>query len=402
MVARMEATALVRPPSSGRMGLVGTGVVFAALAAGLVVFLMMPRTGRIAVNIADTQGGAVNHVEIFVDGKKQCDTSPCIVDQVSTGVHQVKVLAQGYDPPADRAVTVESRKDATIDFTMTSGGPGARVGTGIKVGGSQSGVKLFVDGKEIGPLPQELHDLAPGDHTIHLAGSDRYAPLDKKIILAKDEVQDLGDQTLKVVKGKATITLGTTGAKVSIVSGSDRREFPTLPIAVDLDTTKPWALEASKPGFADYHQPVSFDDGVAEKTFNISLDPKAAAPVAMGGGGGGGGYAAPPPQPQSSTPKWAAPPTPKPAPVSAASGDDSDSTPAAAGGGDGYLNFNSIPASSIILDGKPVGNTPKVHFAVSPGRHTVLYVNSDEGLKKQITVTVGAGETKPAIAKLRE
>ena len=51
-------------------------------------------------------------------------------------------------------------------------------------------------------------------------------------------------QTLKVVKGKATITLGTPGAKVSIVSGTDRREFPTLPIAVDLDTSKAWALEA--------------------------------------------------------------------------------------------------------------------------------------------------------------
>ena len=69
-------------------------------------------------------------------------------------------------------------------------------------------------------------------------------------------MQDLGDQTLKVVKGKATIELDTPGAKVSIVSGNDRREFPTLPIAVDLDTSKSWALEASKPGFSDYRQSI--------------------------------------------------------------------------------------------------------------------------------------------------
>ena len=88
-----------------------------------------------------------------------------------------------------------------------------------------------------------------GEHQVKLAGSDRYAPVEKNVIIAQDEIQDLGDQQLKVVKGKATIQLDTPGARVSIVSGSDRREFPTLPIAVDLDTTKPWALEASKPGF---------------------------------------------------------------------------------------------------------------------------------------------------------
>ena len=141
-------------------------------------------------------------------------------------------------------------------------------------------MKLYVDGKEIGPLPQELHTLQPGDHKIRLAGTDRYAPFEKSIILAQDEVQDLGDQTLKVVKGKATIELDTPGAKVSIVSGTDRREFPTLPIAVDLDTSKSWALEASKAGFTDYRQTISFDDGVAEKTFKIALDPKSGAAAA--------------------------------------------------------------------------------------------------------------------------
>ena len=45
--------------------------------------------------------------------------------------------------------------------------------------GNQPGVKLFVDGKEVGPLPQELRDLTPGDHKVRLAGTDRYAPFEK-------------------------------------------------------------------------------------------------------------------------------------------------------------------------------------------------------------------------------
>lgn len=210
-----------------------------------------------------------------------------------------------------------------------------------------------------------------------------------------NEVQDLGDQTLKVLKGKATITLGTTGAKVSIVSGSDRREFPTLPIAVDLDTSKSWALEASKAGFADYHQVVSFDDGVAEKTFNIVLDPKTVAFAAA---------AAPAPPPAAAAPAPRAPAfvahaAPKEKDTSAS---DDSSGSSASSVGEGYLNINSLPASQVMLDGKLLGNTPKVHVPVSAGSHTVVFTNNDQGLKKQISVSVGAGETKPAIARLRE
>jgi hypothetical protein len=400
---RMEATQMVRPAAvGGRLGLIGTGVIFAALAAGLVIFIMMPRNGRIAVNVADAKGGPVQHVEIFVDGKKECDTAPCIVNEVSAGSHNVKVLSVGFDPPADRTVTVEARKDSQLDFALASAG--TKTGTGIRVSGPQQGVKLFVDGKEVGPLPQELRDLTPGDHKIRLAGTDRYAPMEKSVIVAKDEMQDLGDMKLKVVKGKATITLGTPGAKVSIVSGSDRREFPTLPIAVDLDTSKSWALEASRPGFADYHQPVSFDDGQAEKTFNIVLDPRSAPSAGGGstGGSAGASYAAASPVAAAPRPVAPAKPAPDTSTETSASAGTSAGGGAVAAAGESFLNINSIPASSVVLDGKPIGNTPKVHVTVTPGTHSVLFVNAEQGLKKQITVSVGAGETKPAIAKLRE
>jgi serine/threonine protein kinase len=384
---RMEATQLVRQPTS-RVGLIGTVVAVAAVVAVLVI-LVMPHTGRIAVNVTDSKGAGINHVEIFVDGKKQCDTAPCIVDQVSSGSHDVKVLAQGYDAPTDKSVTVEARKDSQLDFSL--GATSAKAGTGIKVAGSQPGVKLYVDGKEIGPMPEELHNLTPGDHKIRLAGTDRYAPIEKSIILAQDEVQDLGEQTLKVVKGKATIELDTPGAKVSIVSGNDRREFPTLPIAVDLDTSKSWALEASKPGFTDYRQTISFDDGVAEKTFKIALEPKSSAVAMAAPQGAPPAAAAAPPRAVAAAPH----PVKEPAPAADTSSSDTAD-------GESYLNINSLPASSVVLDGKPLGSTPKVHVQVTAGSHTVVFTNADQGLKKQITVTVGAGETKAAIARLRD
>ncbi|MGH7272723.1 MAG: PEGA domain-containing protein, partial [Polyangiaceae bacterium] len=293
-----------------------------------------------------------------------------IVDQVSTGSHEVKLFAEGYEAAPVQTVTVESRKDATASFTL-----GAASGTGIRVTGTQPGVKLYVDDKEAGPLPQELRDLAPGDHVIKVAGSERYQPLEKHVDVEKDKIQDLGSVTLKVLKGKATISLGTAGARVYLVSGSDRRELPMLPISVDIDTTKAWSLEASRPGFIDYKQAIDFDDGQAERTYVVTL---------QAGAG----------------PTPAAPAYHYSAPVERSAGQAPRAASAAPSGGEGYLNINSIPPSTCFLDGHSLGTTPKIHVAVKSGSHTVKFVDSDDSLTKTIFISVGAGETKPAVARL--
>lgn len=358
----------------------GAAILGVVVAAG--VFFLMPRTGRVVVNVADQRGAAVEGLEIYIDGKKFCEAAPCIVDQVSSGVHEVKLSAPGYDAPAAKAVTIEAGKDSTIEFTLAASAGQARAGTGLKIGGAQPGVKLFVDGKEIGTLPQELRDLSPGEHKIRIAESsdrraesDRYAAVEKVVSISKGEMQDLGQVQLKVVRGKATIQLATPGAKVYIVSGTDRREPPKLPISIDIDTSKSWSLEATKPGYNDYREAISFDDGQAEKTYNIVLEVKGATATA------------PAPQPR--------------APVSAPASAPQAAAPAAAGG-QGFLNINSLPASKVVLDGKPLGPTPQLNVAVPAGSHKILFLNSDLGLKKTITVTVAKGETKAAFTKLRD
>jgi hypothetical protein len=40
--------------------------------------------------------------------------------------------------------------------------------------------------------------------------------------------------------------------------------------------------------------------------------------------------------------------------------------------------------------------------SVTAGTHTVLFVNAEESLKKSVSVTVAAGETKAVSAKLRD
>ena len=390
----MEATALVpRPQPASRAGLWVALLLGVFAAVGLAVFFLMPRSGTLVVNVADTKGGAVSKLEVLVDGTRKCESAPCILKDIPAGVHEIKVSAQGFDAPAPRAVTIESSKSATLEFPLQLSKVG---GTGIKVTGSQPSVKLFVDAKEIGALPQEIRDLAAGEHKIRFAGSDRYAPLEKTISVGDNEVVDLGNVALKVLKGKATIQLGTPGAKVYLVSGSNRKEVPQFPIAIDFDPNEKWELQATKDGFESYSQPISFEDGLAEKTITVTLSPKgmnlSAAPSRP---------AFTPPAAAAAAPAAKKEPAADKEPAAAKEPAPKKEAPAAAAGGEAFLNINSLPASSVVLDGKPLGPTPRVHVSVPAGAHTITFINAEQSLKKTITVNVGAGETKAAFAKLR-
>ncbi len=377
----------VAPAPRPRLGL---SHLAAALAGGAVLVLLVelkPSQGQIVVNASDSHGGPVNRLSVFVDGEKTaCATAPCYLPS-ETGAHEVKIIAEGFDVPAVQGVAVKSGDSVVVNFMLGS----SSSGSGIKISGAQAGVKLFIDQKEVGPLPQVVRDLAPGDHVIRLAGSERYQPIERHVTVERDKVSDLGTINLKVLKGNVTVKPGTAGARVFISSGSERRELPVLPISLDIDTAKLWSLEAIMAGYDSYRQPIAFDDGVADKTFTVTLEPKAGgAPAAAAEP-----VSAPTPVYQAPTPPVytpPAPPTPRAAPVS---GGDA---PAAAGAA--YLNINSIPPSTCILDGKALGATPRMHVSVTPGSHTVKFVDSDDGLSQTIFVNVGAGETKLAVAKL--
>jgi hypothetical protein len=351
-------------------------LVVAALGAA-VAFMLIPQTGRLVVRVAEP-ATATSLVDIFVDGKKRCDTAPCTVDGLTAGEHDLRVLANGFDPPPPARVHVPAHGEATINVSLypqVVSGP-----TGLRASGTQPGVELFVDGREIGPLPQEVRDLSPGAHTVKLAGTERYQPLTMQVVVEKGHIQDLGAVKLRVLKGKVTILPGTPGARVYLTRGSDRRVLPALPISVDVDADNPWSLLASKLGFDDYKQAIGFDDGQVERTYVVSLE--------RSGSSGA----------RATTPH--ARPTPRPPPPT----DDDGASPPAEnddnGGDSAFLNINSVPPSTCFLDGRSLGSTPRANIEVSPGVHTVKFVNEELGLSKTITVRLGAGETRAAVTRL--
>ncbi|MGO8996350.1 MAG: hypothetical protein ACLQVI_23805 [Polyangiaceae bacterium] len=109
-----------------------------------------------------------------------------------------------------------------------------------------------------------------------------------------------------------------------------------------------------------------------------------------------------PSRPSSAAVAVAASPAPAPPPSVPSAAPSASSTTPEPPAADGFLNINSLPASLVLLDGKPIGSTPKVHVQVTPGAHSVVFTNSELGVMKEVSVTVGAGETKLAVAKLRD
>jgi hypothetical protein len=340
--------------------------IFGAVAALLLVvayFVMRPSTGSLVITVSGPGGRMVDGVEVFVDGEKKCSSSPCKIDGIGAGAHFIRASAVGYQSTADQAVSVLAGEHSTHNLSLAKASA-----TGFKVSALGSGLMLYVDGREVGPLPQTLTDLSPGEHTIRIGGNPRYRELEQKVVVEPDTVQQIGPLQLDVLKGLATFKAGpgADGAKVLV----DGRLVPALPTTVEVPFGKTPELVARKPGYVTYRRTVSFEDGVAEKTFEITMvegssgeDGAAAAPPSAGKGG-----RSPVRPPQGSAPPSAS--------------------------GQATLNMNSIPVSNVILNGRPLGQTPKVGVQVPPGPVTVVFVHPEMGRKVQSgTVTAGATRT---------
>jgi hypothetical protein len=360
-------------PPPRRVAPMAAVAAVAALLLVALILLLMPKSGTLIVTVAGPNNRRIDTVEVFVDGAKKCPFSPCKVEGLEKGAHTIRVAAAGYADTADKVVEVG--KETIIPFELAR----ASEGTGIRVTAEGTGLKLFVDGREVGPLPQELTDLTPGDHVIRVGGNDRYAPYEEHVSVEADKVKTVGPLNLKVVKGLAMIEAGSNaeGAKVLLVSGSERRPIPKLPIKLDIRTDRSYRLVAIRKGFANFEQPIEFEAGKAERTFIVELTAGATQEEA---------------EPAESESSHSARRVASRSTTSSAG----TSTKSAAKG-TGTLNVNSIPASTILLDGTPKGTTPKVGLVVSAGPHTVLFVN--KGVRKAVSVNVPAGGKATAMTR---
>lgn len=382
--------AVAYPPAERRDGkrwILGVAALAALLSLGaLLTFMITRRPGGMKVEVKDASGASVPKASVYVDGRKVCDATPCSIRDLQVGKYAVRVMAndQTLDP---LDVQIEAGDVTPVTFNLTS-----RVAT-IAASTDQAGVHLHVDGVDRGVLPLKLTDIGPGKHTLKLDGN-RFKAYEKTVEVKAGETLQLDVPKLQVTKGRATVNLKTAGATVTVVRtdgvGAPRLVEGPFPRDIEVDTTAgAWKLVAKKRGLPDFVAALDFADGVPERTIDVELREERPAdpePVAS---------EPPPSNAPSHTPSrttTVARTTPERTP-------DAD-PPAAQPSGNGFLNINSIPASRVLLDGSPLGETPKTGVSVSAGTHTVTFIHPELG-KKSVSVKVGPGETKTASARLR-
>lgn len=346
----------VAPPSSPAWVPYTVATALIALVFLVVFLLVAPSKGSLHVTVTGPGNRAIPGVEVRLNGKLSCSASPCEVPDLTAGTYLVVARAPGYQPTGEIAVDV-SGAQSVKNITL------ARfVGTGIHVLGKGSGLMLSVDGQEVGPLPQAIRDMTPGEHVIQVSGGTRYADFTQRVGVEADRMTTVGPVRLRVVKGLATIVAGpgAEGADATLLVGSTRKVLPKLPIRLEVDTSRSHVLVAKRPGYVPYQQPIVFSDGQAEQTIEVSLVSEAA---------------------QAEAPRRLSQAQRK--------GQNGQAATSATS----TLSLISTPPSSVVLDGKPLGSTPQEGLQVEPGAHSVLFIHGSERRHRQVVVASGKQET---------
>jgi serine/threonine-protein kinase len=86
--------------------------------------------------------------------------------------------------------------------------------------------------------------------------------------------------------------------------------------------------------------------------------------------------------------------------VQAAAATDAQRT--ASAGESGVLNINSTPVANVVLDGRPIGQTPLLGVEVAAGTHTIVFVDPAGGGRVVRSAAVEGGTTRTVTARLAD
>jgi serine/threonine-protein kinase len=293
------------------------------------------------------------------------------VPGLEAGSHFVRATAEGYVATADQAVRVEARAESAHHIAMTPAGAALEVLSDIP------GLELSIDDKVIGKLPQNLAKLEPGTHLVRVDGGELYEPLEQTVNVVAGKPVKLGPIKLKIKSARIILTAGD-GAKDARITVDGKRVH--LPVTLEVEPT-PHSVKAKRRGYDSFEQEIDFADGIAQKSLEVSLRRE-------------GDTAKPETHIAALRPT-----TPSAAVVDRAVAEDEPSadaeepeTPAEPAVAT-TLNINSIPAATVVVDGRPVGRTPKIGLSVAPGPHTVVFIHPEHG-RTTARATVKEGESQ--------
>ncbi|HEX2734791.1 MAG TPA: carboxypeptidase regulatory-like domain-containing protein [Polyangiaceae bacterium] len=344
--AERERQPLTQPPAKPRSNLAWLlgGAALILLLTIAILVLRTPTAGTLVVTVSGPNSQALPNLRVYVDAQLRCSFSPCRIPGLSTGLHELHAEAPNYNDSAVTSIALESGADHSLNINLI---PVVRYGK-LSIAARGDGLSIFLDGRALGPPPQERNDVEPGTHLIRITGP-RYEPLEQTVSISAGQELALGPLKPRVKLGQLTIRggPGSEGASATL----DGKALQALPVTVDVDATQVHLLEATKPGFDRFQTSITFPEGKAEAQVEIALLEST----------------------RTSDTVSSAAPEPGLAPAK--------------------LSANSIPASNVLVDGKPIGRTPILGASIAPGPHTVVFVHPERG-KRSKGVKLAPGQSK--------
>ncbi len=324
---------------------------------------------------------------VLFDGQTIGSSSPFVVTSVIPGEkHLLEVRKDGY-----RAWSQEVQVQAgqTLQFPVTLqpgaagegavGGnvvqptpnPGAEVATGgFSLESTPPGAKVFLDGLALGGMtPLRVANLVPRSYEVRLKLAD-FREYITRLDVKSGVDMSLPRVSLVPERVQVRIVSDPAGADAVAVRGDERRALGRTPLSVSLDNNdQAWTIEVAREKFERFSQELK-----PEGTSEIKI----AATLIRSG---------------TSTRRE---PT-----------DTAERAPkkpreeASSGGGNGTLRINSRPWSQVFVDGKLIGNTPQMNMSLSEGQHRISLHNPEFNLRKNLSVTIRAGQVETQIIALQ-
>ena len=245
-------------------------------------------------------------------------------------------------------------------------------------------VQIFVDGAplcdsspcRISGLSAGSHQLrasAPGlssgsEQTVEINSGEESAANIELSALEKAAPSELANDAPKPAKReKVVVTIRLSPDSEGASVNFDDAFLLDFPAELELEPHTTHTLSATKPGYEDLALHLDLGDE-KEKQIEVALTPLEGARRAR--------PRAPAASASSSSAALAAPRKPAAASHAAASGPAIDPT-------QGLLNISSVPPSQIILNGRPLGSTPKTAVVV-PGDslQTIVFVHPKMGRRR--------------------
>jgi hypothetical protein len=357
------------PAATPRQGwlMMAAAAVFGVAALAIA---LRPRTGELVVTVSGPSGTAAHGVSVRVDGVERCNATPCTLKDLAPGSHLVSASAAGLPPSAERAFVIEPGEHAAQHVSLSAEDQDQ---AGLNITATGEGLHVFVDGRDLGAPPVSLSSVDPGQHSIRVSGDSRYyAPYEQTVNLDRAEVRSIGPVRLHVLRGRLELSAGdgADGAHITV----DGKRVSRLPAVLDLSADDSHEITAAKRGFADFSQQVVFD-GTADRAVVVALSRDDAAPTHAPIARAASNY-----RPQASANVSHA--------VVRAPAQSGDS---------GLLDLTSTPPARVVVNGRPLGETPLRGVRVTAGRQTILFVLPGQGRKSAVANVAPGGHASVGV-----